>query len=300
MNRDGSPQVLQAAALAVTDKVQSGCALMLGQILVEGGRLAPEEVDRIVDFQRTHPVRFGQAGRLLGLLTEDDLRYALSVQFDYPYLGADSKLDARLIAAHRPDSSQAECWRALRSQLLLRWPGAGQRSRALVVVSPDRREGRSLAAANLAITFAQLGQRTLLIDADLRQPSLHTLFDVRQRLGLSDLLAGRLGEQAVTGIDGLARLCLMPAGTVPPNPQELLARPRFDQMLQALTQDHEVIIIDTPAAGQCADAQTVAVRAGAALLLARRHASSLSRLAQLGQGLSGFGVQLVGSVLNEG
>jgi capsular exopolysaccharide synthesis family protein len=168
------------------------------------------------------------------------------------------------------------------------------------VVSPDRREGRSLAAANLAITFAQLGQRTLLIDADLRQPSLHTLFDVRQRLGLSDLLAGRLGEQAVTGIDGLARLCLMPAGTVPPNPQELLARPRFDQMLQALTQDHEVIIIDTPAAGQCADAQTVAVRAGAALLLARRHASSLSRLAQLGQGLSGFGVQLVGSVLNEG
>jgi Mrp family chromosome partitioning ATPase len=145
-----------------------------------------------------------------------------------------------------------------------------------------------------------LGQRTLLIDADLRQPRQQALFGLSQRQGLSDLLAGRVGQQVLCAIEGLRCLSVLPAGTPVPNPQELLARPAFDQLLQSLAQDHAVVILDTPAASQCADAQTVAVRAGAALLLARRHASSLPRLAQLRQGLGSLGVALVGSVLQEG
>jgi chain length determinant protein tyrosine kinase EpsG len=299
MNRNPPPQLLQAASLALSDAPSADAALLLGQILVQGGRLAPEDVDRIVDVQREKDLRFGQAGQRLGLLTSDDLRYGLSVQFDYPYLGPDSALDARLVAAHQPDSAPAEQWRALRSELALRWLSVPNPSRALAVVSPDRREGRSLAAANLAIAFSQLGQRTLLIDADLRQPRQQTLFGLSQRQGLSDWLAGRVGQQAVCAIEGLRCLSVLPAGTPVPNPQELLARPAFDQLLQGLAQDHAVVILDTPAASQCADAQTVAVRAGAALLLARRHASSLPRLAQLRQGLGSMGVTLVGSVLQE-
>jgi len=300
MNRNPPPQLLQAASLALSEAPNADAALMLGQILVQGGRLAPEDVDRVVEFQREKGLRFGQAGQRLGLLTADDLRYGLSVQFDYPYLGPDSALDARLLAAHQPESAQAEQWRALRSELALRWLSVPNPSRALAVVSPDRREGRSLAAANLAIAFSQLGQRTLLIDADLRQPRQQALFGLSQRQGLSDLLAGRVGQQVLCAIEGLRCLSVLPAGTPVPNPQELLARPQFDQLLQALAQDHAVVILDTPAASQCADAQTVAVRAGAALLLARRHASSLPRLAQLRQGLGSLGVALVGSVLQEG
>ena len=300
MNRNPSSQLLHAASLALTEGADPDAALMLGQILVQGGRLAAEDVDRIVDFQRAQGLRFGQAGQRLGLLTPDDLRYGLSVQFDYPYLGPDSAIDARLLAAHQPESAQAEQWRALRSELALRWLSVPAPSRALAVVSPDRREGRSLAAANLAIAFSQLGQRTLLIDADLRQPRQQALFGLSQHQGLSDLLAGRVGPQVLTAIEGLRCLSVLPAGTPVPNPQELLARPQFDQLLQSLAQDHAVVILDTPAAGQCADAQTVAVRAGAALLLARRHASSLPRLAQLRQGLGSLGVALVGSVLQEG
>jgi protein-tyrosine kinase len=271
----------------------------LGQILVEAGRLLSSDVDHILTHARSHGMRFGQAGLVTGLLTADDLRYGLSVQFDYPYLGPESPLAAELVAAHRPDSAQAEQWRALRSQLSLRWLALAPRPHALAVVSPDRREGRSVSAANLAISFSQLGLRTLLIDADLRQPRQHELFRLGAVAGLSDLLAGRAGGEVIAAISELRGLSVLPAGTPPPNPQELLARPAFDRLLGSLAQPFDLMVIDTPAAAHYADAQTVAARCGAALLMARQHSSSLPRLAQLRQGLHEFGVNLVGTVLHE-
>jgi protein-tyrosine kinase len=92
---------------------------------------------------------------------------------------------------------------------------------------------------------------------------------------------------------------VLPAGTPAPNPLELLARPAFDRLLDSLAQPFDLLVIDTPAAAHYADAQTVAARCGAALLMARQHSSSLPRLAQLRQGLQEFGVNLVGTVLHE-
>ncbi len=292
-----APQLQEGALLPQGDR-PSG-RLPLGQILVEAGRLLPQEVEQILSHQRSQGQRFGEAGLALGLLTEDDLRYALSVQFDYPYLGPDSPLSSELVAAHRPDSAQAEQWRALRSQLMLRWLAHAPAPHALAVLSPDRGEGRSNAAANLAISFSQLGRRTLLMDADLRQPRQHELFKLGRGGGLSDLLADRARGEVIAPVPGLRNLAVLPAGTPAPNPQELLGRPQFGQLLQSLGQDYDLIVVDTPAASVCADAHTVAVRCGAALLMARLHATSLPRLADLQQGLQNYGVALVGSVLNE-
>ena len=298
MNRTNA-QMVTSVPLTVASKPATGAGRPMGVILVEAGRLAEVDVERIVQFQRERGARFGEAGVALGLLTDDDVRFALSVQFGYPYLSRESTLSRELVAAYEPSSRSVEQLRALRSQLMLRWFGIGSDRRGLAIVSASPMEGRSYIAANLAIVFSQLGERTLLIDADMRSPRQHHLFNLGRRVGLSDMLVGRAGPEAVVSIPSLQDLSVLPAGAIPPNPQELLGRQEFSRLLQSLGQDFSVIIIDTPSAGECADAHTVAVRAGAALMVARQNKSSVPQISKFAQGLREFGVTLVGSVLND-
>jgi protein-tyrosine kinase len=298
MNR-ASPQMVRSVPLTVPSKPATGAARSMGTILVESGRLSPADAQRVLEFQRERGGRFGDAGIALRLLNDDDVRYALSLQFGYPYLDRGSNLSRELVAAYQPGSRPVEQLRELRSQLMLRWFDTGPDRRGLAIVSAGAGDGRSYIAANLAIVFSQLGERTLLIDADMRAPRQHQLFNLGRATGLSDMLAGRAGLEAVVGIEALQDLSVLPAGAIPPNPQELLGRQDFSKLLQSLGEDFSVIIIDTPAANRCADAHTVAVRAGAALVVARQDKSSVPQLARFTHGLREFGVAMVGSVLND-
>lgn len=271
----------------------------IGAILIDTGRLSAENAERILRQQKEQGKRFGDAAIELGLLSEDDIRFALASQFDYPYLApGDNSLSHELVAAYTPFSPVVEQLRALRSQLMLRWFDAEARRKTLAIVSPGKGEGRSFIAANLAVVFSQLGERTLLIDADLRTPRQHEIFKLGNSAGLSGLLAGRIGNEAVIRVPSLLNLSVLPAGAVPPNPQELLGRPAFTERLHTISQDFDVVIIDTPAASDYADAQTVAARAGAALMLTRKNLSSISNTAQLSRDLQHAGTVLVGSILN--
>jgi chain length determinant protein tyrosine kinase EpsG len=284
-----------------TKVAATGGGRSIGAILIDTGRLSTENVERILRLQKDQGKRFGDAAIELGLLTEEDIRYALASQFDYPYLLAgDNSLSHELVAAYKPFRPVVEQLRALRSQLMLRWFDAEAQRKALAIVSPGNGEGRSFIAANLAIVFSQLGERTLLIDADLRKPRQHELFKLGNNAGLSGMLAGRIGPEAVVRVPSLLGLSVLPAGAVPPNPQELLGRPAFVELMQSISRDYDVVIIDTPAARKFADAQTIAVRAGAALMLARKNQSSISDLAALTFSLQQSGASLVGSVLNDG
>jgi chain length determinant protein tyrosine kinase EpsG len=271
----------------------------IGAILVDSGRLSPENAERILRLQKEQNKFFGDAAISLGLLTQDDIQFALSHQFNYPYLAAgDQSLSPELIAAYQPFSAAVEQLRALRSQLMLRWFDAKTRRNALAIVSPGASEGRSFIAANLAIVFSQLGERVLLIDADLRNPRQHLLFKLGNNAGLSSILAGRAGHEAIVRVAPLLGLSVLPAGSRAPNPQELLGRPGFAELLASFADDFDVIILDTPAARDFADAQTVAVRAGAALVLANKNGTSSAALTQLTRSLQQSGVSLVGTVLN--
>ncbi|NMM09526.1 MAG: chain length determinant protein tyrosine kinase EpsG [Polaromonas sp.] len=298
MNKN-STQIIRSVPLTVRSRPATGATRSMGAILIDAGRLSAADAERILQFQRERGARFGDSGMALGLLTDDDIRFALSVQFDYPYLGRDSNLSRELVAAYQPGSRPVEQLRALRSQLMLRWFDSGADRKELAIVSAGPKEGRSYIAANLAIVFSQLCERTLLIDADMRSPRQHQLFNLGKNVGLSDMLAGRAGPEAVVGIAALQDLSVLPAGAIPPNPQELLGRPTFSALLKSLGEEFDIIIIDTPAASECADAHTVAVRAGAALVVARQNTSSLRQMSQFTQGLREFGVTLVGSVLND-
>jgi capsular exopolysaccharide synthesis family protein len=147
--------------------------------------------------------------------------------------------------------------------------------------------------------FAQIGERTLLIDADMRHPRQHQLFNLSNAAGLSALLTGRAGKEAAIRIHPQLRLFVLPAGMMPPNPQELLGRPVFDVVLERFNEQFDVILIDTPAATETADAQIVARRAGAAVMLARRNHTRRSQMITAMQNLSQTGVNVIGSVLNE-
>ena len=272
----------------------------IGAILIDAGRLSTDDAERVLRLQKEQSLRFGDAALQLRLLTEDDIRFALARQFEYPYLPVgDQSLSQELVAAYRPFGETVEQLRALRSQLMLRWFDGEIERKALAVVSPGKGDGRSFIAANLAIVFSQLGERTLLIDADLRKPRQHLLFHLANSGGLSDVLASRAGPEAVVRIPVLLGLSVLPAGAVPPNPQELLGRPAFTELLQGLTKSFDTIIIDTPAFHECADAQTVAARAGAALVVARRNMTLAQELFSLTRSLQQGGTELVGSTLND-
>lgn len=272
----------------------------IGAILIDAGRLKPENAERILRVSREQHLRFGDAALQLKILTQDDLEFALAQQFGYPYLApGDTSVAAEVIAAYEPRSLTVEGLRALRTQLMLRWFDVEDKGKALAIVSPEGGEGRSWLAANLAVVFSQLGERTLLIDADMRQSRQHKIFNLDNRAGLSSLLAGRGGMQEIKKIPALLNLFVLPAGATPPNPQELLAQTAFTQLLETLATQFDIVIIDTPPAVAFADAQAVSARAGGALMVARNNVSRSSLLLTSADVITRSGAVLVGSVVNE-
>ncbi|MEO6080237.1 MAG: polysaccharide biosynthesis tyrosine autokinase [Steroidobacteraceae bacterium] len=276
-------------------------ASTIGAILVELERLSPGVIDVVKRYAAEYQIGLDEAAVRLKLVTQKDIDLALAQQFKYPTLaqGGHEGLSQEVVAAYNPQSEAVEPLRALRSQLTLRWRTLPNRT-ALAITSPDRGDGRSWLAANLATVFAQAGDRTLLVDTDLRRPCQHKLFNIDNSAGLSALLTGRaLGRDVVRRINPELRLYVLPAGMLPPNPQELLLRPAFELVLTRLAEQFDVIILDTPPANESADAQILAARAGAAILVARRNYSKVADLEATMGSFSEIGVTVVGSVINE-
>jgi protein-tyrosine kinase len=273
----------------------------LGTILIECGKLTAENADYILGVQgKQGGVRFGEAARMLGLLTDDDIQFALARQYGYPCLRPDeSDISEELVAAYQPRSQQVEALRALRSQLIQRCLGQEGTTKSIAIVSPGRREGRSCLAANLAVVFSQLGQSTLLIDADMRHGRQHQLFDVDNSAGLSSVLSGRIETAPVAQLTDLAALSILPVGPLPPNPQELLGGINFLNLLDKFSTTFDVVIIDTPAAVDYADAQMISALAGGALMLVRQDHTNVKDANGLREQMRQFNVSVIGAVLSE-
>jgi len=270
----------------------------LGQQLVEMGKIAEQDIARIVVNQRELGLPFGQAAVGLGLLSDDDLRRALAIQYAYPYVEVGgSSISPRVVTAHRPFDGQSEVFRSLRSQLNLRW--FKDRRKTLAVVGPRRNAGASTIAANLAVSFAQLGKRTLLIDANLRAPRQHELFGLKNTGGLSNVLTGRSAPGAelstVAPFEHLSVLC---AGPPPPNPQELLSRPTFSYLIETAPASFDVILIDASPLLDYSDALMVSALAAGSLLITRRDKTRIEDVERVKRQLLPTGAILVGTVIN--
>lgn len=269
----------------------------LGEILVGLGKLDNEKIQRVLQLQRRKGLRFGEAACKLRLVGKRDVQQALSLQFGYPMLQrGQTQLSEELVVAFRPFSAQGEALRDLRSQLLLQWFNVAHSALAIVSTRPG--DGRSFAAANLAVAFSQWGRKTLLIDADLRAPRQHRIFNVPNQVGLSAVLSGRANVDAIEPVHYFSNLSVLCAGALPPNPLELLGRSEFTRLLDDAQDRYDVILVDTPAAVRGADAQVVASLVGGALLVARQDASRVEDLQELIDRIGSSGAQVIGAALN--
>lgn len=272
----------------------------LGEIIRETRNLTAEQVEKILAYQQQHRLRFGEAAVALGYVDAEDVLAALAQQFHYPFVTPEQgQANPDLVALNAPFSAQAEAFRRLRSQIVMRTSAAGDVRSAIAVISPARGDGRSFVAANLAVVLAQLGGRTLLLDANLRAPHLHTMFGLGGATGLTRVLLGRTEEGAIQPVEGVPSLFVMPAGPLPPNPAEMLERPAFALLLRELAGKFDHIVVDTAAASMGADAAVVAARCGCALMVARKNRARIDALQALAGNLSGAPVELLGVVTNE-
>lgn len=270
----------------------------MGTLLVASGRLTADDAERVLRMQRELGIRYGEAAMRLGLASEDDIRQVLARQFGYPYLQpGEAGLSPRLAAAHAPFSAQVESLRAIRSQLMLRWFEHGRRT--LAVAGADPEDGAALFAANLAVVLSQLGEQTLLVDANLRTGRQQELFGLKSGPGLSDLLAGRADLDAIARVPGFGDLSVLAAGSLPPNPQELLSREAFRNLHALLESRYDIVLYDLTPFGVGADALAAGARVGGVLLVARKDHTHVHDAAHMAGQFVAAGVEVVGAVLME-
>jgi protein-tyrosine kinase len=281
-------------------KSPSGQERTIGDIIRDARSLTAAEVEKVLAYQREKGVRFGEAAVALGLASEDDVLSALAKQFHYPLASAERRVSSpELVTLNQPFSVQAEAIRAARSQVTMRLHGADRPQTALAVISPESGDGKTYFAANLAVSLAQLGGRTLLVDADLRAPRQHEVFCVSNAAGLSNVLSGRAEAQVIQTVEGVPGLFVLPGGSIPPNPLELIERPAFALLMRELCLKFDHVIVDTAAASSGADACVVAAKCGSAIVVARKNTCKYEALQDLVASLAGSSVNVLGAVMNE-
>lgn len=202
-----------------------------------------------------------------------------------------------LIVLSKPNSIQTENLRMLRSQLMLRWFNNEQHS--LAVLGANTNEGCSYVAANLSILFAQLGLRTLLIDANLRAPKQHEIFKLKLSMGLAELLAVDANIEVTPHPGPVENLSILCAGAIPSNPLELLSRKSFAQLMHQVKTHFDIVLIDTSPMIASSDAQTILAHCGGAMLVSRLNKTKLADLTEVKNQISITGAQIVGGVINK-
>ncbi len=181
---------------------------------------------------------------------------------------ASSKEAVELVTQSRPRSQMAESYRALRTSLLLTF--AGGPPTVILITSALPEEGKTTTSVNCAIVLAQKGTRVLLIDADLRRPSIHKTLGMGPKIGLSNVLTGAATlQQAIIPSTILPELFILPAGTPPPNPAELLASTKMKNVLAELRKQYDHIVIDSPPTLSVTDAVVMSTDADAVVLVIR-------------------------------
>lgn len=273
----------------------------IGEILVRNHKMNAEAVERVLKVQSETGGRFGEIAVRLKFVSPADVQDALAEQFGYPTKTslANSHLPAKIASAFSPASPFVESVRGLRSQLIMRWFDGTPGQTALAVTSVDRGDGKSFITASLAVAFSQLGESTLLIDADMRHPTQHDVFGLPNQLGLSGMLSGRAGNEQIAMLPALPNLSILSSGPLPPNPQELLGRSAFSRLLNEMSARYDVILLDTPSAQEASDAHVIALRARACLLVGRKNKTRAQELSQLAAVFNNSGISVIGSTFNE-
>jgi len=287
--------------------------------LISHFNLSATAIDKIYEAMETTELSFSETAMRLGLVTAEQVAAAIKIIQGEVEPGEAGLIETalrrvalnrqvvlrqgervnpgeRLILAHEPENPRSERLRALRTELLL-LNEETRRSNVIPILSPGAGEGRSQLSAELAISFAQLGRRTLLVDADLRKPQQHVLFSSANEHGLNQAVA-RNEKPNYHPVKGLPQMHLLTAGPIPPNPLELLSDGRFEKLLSDWRNYYEFVVIDTPPVSKCADGLAVATIAGRVLVLSRAQRTSYKDIREMLRRLAPTQSKILGAVLN--
>ena len=287
--------------------------------LVAYFRLDAQAVGKVFEVMQKTDISFSDAAVQLGLVSQADVEEAKIrtranqmtqesglIETAIRRISSDRRIvlkhgeivtpNSRLILAHDADNPRSERLRALRTELLLLNEGT-RGANVVAVVSPGAYEGRSQLSAELAIAFAQLGRRTLLVDADLRNPQQHALFGATNEHGLTRVIAN-FEKPIYHPVLGLPQMHLLTAGPTPPNPLELLSDGRFEKLVTEWRNSYEFLVFDTPPLSRCADGIAVATLAGRVLILSRAQHTSYASTRDMLRRLASTQSRILGAVLN--
>ncbi len=189
----------------------------------------------------------------------------VSLYLDMPFLGyipsisreVKTEAERSLICYAKPSSKVTESYRAIRTSILFASP-EDKPLKNILITSSIPQEGKSFIASNLSEVFCQVNERVVLLDVDMRRPRLHKNFDLEQKNGLSDFLTGNVDSQAIIKSTGVKNLSVITAGTIPPNPSELLSSAKVLSLFEELKSKFERIILDSPPALSAADTSLLA------------------------------------------
>lgn len=205
--------------------------------------------------------------------------------------------DEQLITVRDPLSPISEAFRVLRTGV--RFAAVDTPLRTLMVASAGPSEGKSVTAANLAVVFAEMGQRVLLVDSDLRRPVQHRIFGLSNLHGLSDaILEGNPGVQAFIQPTDVENLSLLTSGDIPPNPSELLGSDRMAELIQGLQEYFDLIIFDSPPCLVVADGMILGARVDGVLLVTDSGQTHRRAVQKVTEDLRRVRANLLGVVLN--
>ncbi|MBC1417550.1 CpsD/CapB family tyrosine-protein kinase [Listeria fleischmannii] len=205
--------------------------------------------------------------------------------------------ERKLITYANPSSPIAEQFKTLRAGI--HFSSADHKYKTILITSTEPESGKSTVSANLAVVYAQHGQKTLLIDADMRKPTGHLTFGIRSNIGLSNLLASSdLAAEEVCSQTAIENLDILTSGTLPPNPNELLASKKMGQILEELASCYDQIIIDTPPILASSDALVLTSYVNGVILVLRSDKTLKERAKIAVEQLRNTHVHIIGTVLN--
>lgn len=208
-----------------------------------------------------------------------------------------SKIASTLVTKYTPRSPISEAYRAIRTNIQFSKIDAPLRS--IVITSAAPAEGKSTTVANLAFTTALAGAKTLLIDADLRRPVIHSLFGLEREPGMTNILAERLPPEKVIKPSGVENLDILTCGAIPPNPSELLGSQRMKELVNQLKGKYDLILFDSPPVITVTDTAVLSSQVEGVVLVVLSHGTDRRALARAKSLLTNVNANILGSILNK-
>jgi len=202
----------------------------------------------------------------------------------------------RLITHFAPKSPISEAYRSLRTSI--QYARADTPLKTIVVTSPGPQEGKSTTVANLAITIAQMGTKTLLVDTDLRRPVLHSIFNLSRSKGISNYLVGKAEFDEIIFKTDIDNLYVMPCGTLPPNPSELLGSKAMKHCISELKERFDIILFDSPPIMAVTDAAVLSSEVDGVILVIKAGQTDRNAVLRSFEILRNIPNQILGALLN--